>query len=238
MKIKLTNPFRSLSLFERILWITSLILVTGSFLCSPEKNVLSLIASLIGVTALIFLAKGYVIGQILIIVFAVFYGLISFYFRYYGEMITYLGMSTPIAIIAVISWIRNPFMGTREVRVHRVKGKEILILVLLAVPVTVLFYFLLGHLGTENLLFSTLSVTTSFLAASMTFLRSPYYALLYSLNDLVLIALWVLATVEDIAYLPMIVCFAVFFVNDFYGFVSWKRREKRQNAILLGKASE
>ena len=102
------NPFRDLTRFELGLWLISLTAVTASFLLSPSTDYLTLAASLIGVTALIFVAKGYVIGQILTVVFALFYGVISFYFRYYGEMITYLGMTSPMAIAAVVSWLRNP----------------------------------------------------------------------------------------------------------------------------------
>lgn len=229
MQIKLMNPFRSLSRFERALWISSLIVVTGAFLCAPEKDVLSLIASLIGVTALIFLAKGYAIGQVLIIVFAVFYGIISFYFRYYGEMITYLGMSAPIAAVALVSWVRNPYQGTKEVKVHRMTRRQTVCLCVFSAVVTVLFYFILKGLGTANLIFSTVSVLTSVTAATLTFFRSPYYALLYAANDAVLIILWVLAAVADISYLPMVACFVVFLVNDLYGFISWKRMEKRQS---------
>ena len=96
--------------------------------------------------------------------------------------------------------------------------------------VTVAFYFILKTMGTQNLLFSTLSVASSFVAASLTFLRSPYYALGYSINDVILIILWVLATIRDISYMPMIVCFSVFTINDFYGFVSWQKRRKKQNS--------
>ena len=80
--MKLNNPFRDLTKFEWGLWIVSMLVVTASFLLAPEQDVLSLCASLVGVTALIFVAKGYVFGQILIIIFAVMYGIISFYFRY------------------------------------------------------------------------------------------------------------------------------------------------------------
>ena len=73
---------------------------------------------------------------------------------------------------------------------------------LLALVVTVLFYFILKALNTANLFFSTLSITTSFVASYLTFLRSPYYAIGYSANDVVLIILWILASVEDISYLP------------------------------------
>lgn len=93
---------------------------------------------------------------------------------------------------------------------------------------TVLFYFILAHFHTANLLPSTLSVTTSFLAVYLTFRRSPYFALGYAANDMILIVLWTLAALEDLSYVSVAVCFAVFLVNDLYGFLSWRKMEKRQ----------
>ena len=224
------RKIRSLSKFELGLWLFSLTGVTLSSVFSPAFDPLSLIASLIGVTALIFVAKGDPLGQILTVVFSVFYGVISWTFRYYGEMITYLGMSAPMAALAVAAWIRNPYeQGGAEVRVNRLKLPEVLFLAVLTAAVTVLFYFILAFFGTVNLLPSTLSVTTSFLASYLTFRRSPFYALAYAANDIVLIVLWVLAALEDPSYLPMILCFTMFFLNDTYGFVNWQRMQKRQN---------
>ena len=223
------RKIRSLSGFELGLWLFSLIGVTLSSVFSPVFDPLSLTASLIGVTALIFVAKGDPLGQVLTVVFSVFYGIIAWTFRYYGEMITYLGMSAPMAALAVISWVRNPYeQGKAEVRVNRLKPPEVLFLAALTILVTVLFYFILAFFGTANLLPSTLSVTTSFLASYLTFRRSPFYALAYAANDLVLIVLWILAAIEDPSYLPMILCFAMFFLNDTYGFINWQRMQKRQ----------
>ena len=101
-------------------------------------------------------------------------------------------------------------------------------MVILFIGVTAIFYFILRALGTNNLIFSTISVTTSFLAVYMTFLRSPYYAIGYALNDIVLIVLWVLASIKNPSYIPMIICFLMFFANDIYGFINWKRIEKAQ----------
>lgn len=226
MKIK--NPFRGLNTFEWCLWLTSLVVVSLSFLLVPRKDLLTLTSSLIGVTALIFVAKGYVIGQILTVVFSLFYGIVSFYFQYYGEMITYLGMTTPVALCAVISWLRHPYKKTAEVKVHRMTGGQVAVMWILSALVTALFYLVLRWLGTANLLFSTISVTTSFLASYLTFMRSPYYAVAYAANDVVLIVLWVLAALEDPSYVPMIFCFAMFFVNDLYGFIQWRRMQRRQ----------
>ena len=128
---KIHNPLRDLTKFELVLWLTSLLISTASFLLSPEKDPLTLIASLVGFTALIFTAKGFVWGQILIVIFATLYGIISYRFAYYGEMITYLGMSLPVAIVAIASWLRHPYKESAQVAVHRMRGKEWLLLSLL-----------------------------------------------------------------------------------------------------------
>ena len=227
--MKLLNSFRDLTKFELILWIVSLITVSGSFLLSSPPDYLTLIASLIGVTALIFVSKGYVLGQVLTVVFSVFYGIISFFFSYYGEMITYLCMTAPIAVMAVVSWARHPYKRSAVVEVSRLKKGQIIFMWVAAIVVTAVFYFILGALGNANLIVSTVSVTTSFLASYLTFCRSPYYALAYAANDLVLIALWIMATLKSPSYLPMVFCFVQFFANDMYGFFNWSRLRKEQN---------
>ena len=107
----------------------------------------------------------------------------------------------------------------------------IVLLAVLSVAVTALFYFILRALGTASLIMSTLSVTTSFAAVYLTARRSKYYALAYALNDAVLIVLWLLATAKDPSYVSVIICFIAFIINDVYGFINWLRMEKRQAAI-------
>ncbi len=225
------NPFRTLTRFEYALWFGSLLAVTLSFALSPTRDLFTWITTLIGVTALIFLSKGDVLGQGLIVVFSILYAIISIKQQYYGEAITYMGMSAPIAVIAVISWLRHPSGSRRnEVEMTHVKPLAWCILSILSVIVTVVFYFVLKALGTANLIPGTLSVTTSFFAASLTFLRSPYYGLGYAANDVVLIVLWVMAAFEEPSTLPMVLCFVTFLVNDVYGFLNWKRIRKKQEA--------
>ena len=221
--------FSSLTAFERTLWLVSLAATALSAWAAGSFD-LQTVASLIGVTALIFVAKGYVIGQVLTIVFAVFYGVISYGLRYYGEMITYLGMTTPMALAAVVSWIRHPYQGSKEVEVHRLTPGQRFFLLLSSVAVTILFYWILRALGNAELLISTLSVTTSYLASALTFFRSPAYALCYAANDVVLIILWTIASLAAPACFPMIVCFVMFLANDVYGYVNWRRMQRRQHA--------
>ena len=214
---------------EIILWTSSVMMIIISFVIFDRENYLTLSASLIGATSLIFNAKGNPFGQLLMVVFSILYGIISFSFNYYGEMITYLGMTMPMAVFALISWLRNPYKGNKaEVRVNSVSNKEIVFMCVITAFVTVIFYFILNYFHTANMIPSTLSVTTSFVAVYLTFRRSPYFALAYAANDIVLIVLWVLASISDVRYVSVIACFIAFLVNDIYGFINWHRMKIRQ----------
>ncbi len=218
-----------LTKFEKTLWLCSVLIISVSFFFGTDKNPLTLIASLIGVTSLIFIARGEVIGQILMIIFSLIYGYISFGFAYYGEMLTYVGMTAPTAAIAAVEWIRHPFeKGKSQVAVAKLTTAKITGLGILTVIVTGVFYLVLKYFNTANLIMSTISVATSFFAAGLSVLRSPYYALAYASNDVVLIVMWLMASITNRGYIPMAVCFIVFLVNDIYGFVSWKHMMKMQ----------
>lgn len=230
--VKIKSAINYFSKGELLLWSLSVLFILVSFFAFDRENYMTLSASLIGATSLIFNAKGNPLGQILIVVFSVLYGIISFTFAYYGEMITYLGMTAPMAVFAFVSWIKNPYNGKKsEVKVNDLKFAEIIFMLLLTAAVTIIFYFILKFFNTANLLPSTLSVTTSFIAVYLTFRRSPYFALAYAANDIVLIVLWFLASLTDISYVSVTVCFIMFLVNDIYGFISWIKMRKRQTGI-------
>lgn len=223
---RLTSYFTKM---ELRLWAWSNALIILSFFFFKQTNFLTLGASLIGVSSLIFSAKGNPIGQVLMIIFSLFYGIISFSYHYYGEVLTYLGMTMPMAIIALVSWLKHPYEGKRfEVRVNHIHGLEIIILAVLTPLVTYVFYLILVYFKTAHIIFSTLSVSTTFIAVYLTFRRSSYFTIAYAVNDLVLIVLWGLASIEDLSYLSVVVCFITFLANDLYGFYNWRKMAKRQ----------
>lgn len=153
---------------EKALWLASVGAIVASFFLLEGKEYLTLTASLIGVTSLLFNAKGNPAGQALTVVFSLIYGYISYACAYYGEMITYLGMTAPMALLALISWLRHPFQGNRaQVQVNKISRRE--------------------H-----------------------------------------VFMWLLAARSDKGYLSVVVCFAAFLANDLYGFINWRRMEKKQ----------
>lgn len=221
--------FIRLTAFEWVLWLGSAAMITVSYLFAGEYDVLTLIASLIGVTALIFTAKGNVLGPVILIFFSLFYGYISFTQQYYGEIFTYVGMSAPVSAVSVITWLKNPYSSS-EVKTSKVTAKTMTVLLIATAVVTAIFYFILKWCGTASLIVSTISVATSFLASILTVLRSPLYAAAYALNDIVLIVLWVIASLGDASCVPMVVCFIVFLINDLYGLKNWLKMQKEQEA--------
>lgn len=223
---KFANGF---TLAEKLLWLLSVTGITAAFFVFDKSNAVNLVASLFGVTAILFNAKGNPVGQVLMIFFSVIYGVISYGFAYYGEMITYLGMTAPMAVISLVSWLTHPFDKKKsEVAVNHIKPREHAFMWLLAAVVTAAFYFVLKHFNTANLTFSTISVTTSFVAAYLTFRRSELFSLAYAANDIVLIILWSLASIESREYICMVICFVAFLANDVYAYFSWLNMKKRQ----------
>lgn len=221
-----------LSIFNKkdiLLWVTSVVVVCAAFLSSGEPDYVLLTTSLLGVTALIFLAKGSYLGNVIIVVFCLLYGFISFKNKYYGEMITMMGMTLPMAVLAIVSWVKNPYEGkAQEVQICNITKKTILQLLFITLLVTIAFYFILSYFKTASLFVSTLSIATSFFAASLTYKRSELYALAYALNDMVLIVLWLICALQNAEYYTMVICFVMFLINDIYGYISWLKMKKRQ----------
>lgn len=223
--------FRYFSKWEWILWLGSISVLLVSFWAFEGQSPFSFTASLIGVTALILCAKGNPIGQILMILFSLLYSFVSLEQRYYGEMVTYAGMSLPMSVISLIEWLRHPYKGDRaQVRVRRISKRECLLCSVLTLAVTAVFFFILREWGTAQLPASTLSVATSFAAVYLTFRRDPRFAFAYALNDVVLLALWIPAAWTNRKHLAVVLCFAVFLINDLYAFFNWLKMEKRQQS--------
>ena len=138
------------AVFQRrrtVLWVVSLLIVTASNLVTGQVEPLTLAATDIGITALIFAAKGNVWAQILMIIFCLLYGLISFQVRYWGEMITYLGMSLPMAIWSTITWLRNPSADGKTVDIQKLTRKHVVGVAFFGALTTGVFYLILRALG-------------------------------------------------------------------------------------------
>lgn len=224
--MKLRNPFKGFTKFEWYLWIGSIIAIVTAHFAAGSSDYASLAVSLVGVTSLIFAARGDPLAPVLFIIFAVIYAIKAYFARYYGEMIIYLAMQLPVSILSLITWIKNLNKNEHQVKVGRITLRKLIIIFALDIVITVPFYFLLKYFNTANLIPSTISVATSFAALSLMTLRIPQYALAFIFNDIVMIVLWSMALAENIGYISLVVCFSIFLINDAYTFICWLKRQR------------
>lgn len=224
--------FGKWNLFEILLLSISLAATATIFFLGREKNPWSLLSSVFGIVCVIFTAKGNPVAQYLSIVFAVFYSVVSYQSRYYGEMLIYLFLMIPIHVACIVSWIRHRRdPESAEVRINSLRAREYLLLGMADCIVTVAFYFLLKALGTDELIVSTISLVSSVSAAYLMLRRSEYYAVCFIVNDIILLILWGLRVYHyGVSSLPTLITFVVFLINDVYGFLAWRKRRRRQNA--------
>lgn len=232
--MKIDNPIKKLTKFEWALWLISIAAVgisaAVSFSLFPDTiDWLTLAASLIGVTSLVFLSKADVWGQILSIAFNVTYALAALNNRFFGETIIYFCLHLPIAVFTLTVWLRNRFKKEDTViKIAKTSPVKTIIVCFIGAAVTVGAIFLLRYLDTDSLALSTVSVFTSFVALSLMVLRSPYYALVYAANDVVLIILWTISAVASPANAVMVACFIAYLANDLYALYNWRRIRRAQ----------
>ena len=217
-----------LTKFETCLCLVSVLVIVIGFCFAQEKDVLNLISSLIGVISLIYIAKGNLFGEILSLIFGILYAFISYQNRLFSELITYGFMYVPLSIATIVTWFRHPYKDEKTVEITKTSLKQFLLIVLSGFIFTIIFYFILKYLNTPSLYVSTFSIFTSFIASALVILRSPYYALAFALNDIVLIILWTISTISNVENITILLCFVVFFFNDIYGFIAWTKRFKLQ----------
>ena len=226
MKIRL---FKNWNVFEIVFLFASLLGLTLCFIFELDKNVLSFITSLVGVVSVLLVAKGLVIAPFINIAYNILYSIVAITQRYYGEAIIYIALMIPISLFSIISWLRNKNKNNNAlVEQNSIHGKEYLYLAIVTMVSTVAFYFLLKALNTNELIISTLSLITSAVASYLMLRRCKYYALGFVANDIILIVMWALVVKNSgLGYLPTLISFAIFLINDIYGFVRWSIEQRR-----------
>lgn len=125
----------------------------------------------------------------------------------------------------------KPFEIIYVVSVNKINKKEVLLIAVGSIIATFAFYFLLKALNTNELIVSTLSLIFSLIASYLMLRRSKYYALAFLADDIVSIVMWSLVVASvGISYLPTLICFCVYLINDVYGFIHWIIEEKKQDS--------
>ncbi len=220
--------FKDWSKFEIALITVSIVSIIVSGVIFKSWIIVT-ISSIISVITALLQAKGKVESQFFALVECLIYAIVSYFNKYYGEVMLSLIFTLPMTIVAIISWIRHKNEKTDTVKVNEVKLKEWIILAFMSVFVFIGAYYLLKYFNTSELLVSTISIIASLLAVYLIARRSKYCFIFYLLNDIILIILWGLPVISgELLLIPMLINPLTLFINDAYGSFNWNKMEKEQ----------
>lgn len=218
---------------EWTLLFFSYMAIVASFCVAPffqaDRSVFSVFTSMIGILGVILIAKGDVVSHYVYIVFSILYSLMSIATHYYGEAIIYLFVMIPFHISSIISWKKNISDTPREVEVQRSDWKKSALIAVCFALLSIPFYYLLKYLSTDNVVISTLSLTTSCFAGYLMFKRSRFFSAVFAADDIFLLLLWgIKIYMGEYQFIPTLINVVVLTVNDTYSFWCWSKRYLKQ----------
>lgn len=222
--------FKNWKTWELIFMFVASIIATIPFLIFKEKNILSLICSIVGIVSMILISKGFVYAPILGVIYDALYIAVSWSQNYFGEVIIFAVIMIPMELFSVFTWLKNKNKQDQDlVQTNKLHKKEIFILIALSIAITISFYFVLRALNTNELIINTISLTANFIGVYLMFRRSKFYALSYFIDDLIAITLWIITiVVSGTQFIPNLICLVCFAVIDIYGFITWSKNEKKE----------
>ena len=222
------NFFKKFTLFEKLLLVISIIVLLATGIIF-NSSIVTIICTVLFVLAIMLIAKGNYLGQIIGIVVTILYSYISYKNRYYGEIIINIGIVLPLYILGIISWIKHENKETKTVKINQIGFKEWLIALVLSIGVYFGIYYLLKSQNTNLLIVSTLSVVASLFGMYLNVRRSSYSFLLFIINDIILIFLWGIPSFNgDYTLVPLFINPIINLFNDSYGLYNWKKKKKIQ----------
>lgn len=212
--------------FEKVLLLVSIFLISISGIVM-KSEILTIITSLVGITCALMQAKGKVISQLMGVLEAILYSILSFQNQYYGEVIIYVIVILPTYLFGIYSWITNKNEDTNTVNQKAFTRKEWVVLFILNIFLFVILYFILRYFNTNQLIVSTLSMLASLTATYLIARRNKYSFLFFIINDMILLILWGIPVLKgDFSLIPILIEPFLLLVNDSYGWKNWNKNEE------------
>ena len=215
--------FKCWNKFEVTLLVTGILILLsiGIYL---DCGLLPTIVPVIGFFCALHQANGLVIGQIVGVVMAILYSIMSYSNNYYGEVIVYLFVILPLYISGIYTWLKNKDKKSEKVKQNTLSQKEWYSLLGINIVLFIGLYFLLKFFNTNNLLVSTISMNINLTATYLLVRRSRYSFLFYLINAFILLILWGLPVLNgNILLLPMVFDALLLLINNIYGLHSWSK---------------
>lgn len=231
--------------FKWIDWVFLFVMVAGILTCSIlfRPSFIIILNSIFGITTAFFLAKGFLLANYCGIIQLVFYCIMCFQNKYFGEFILNLAIVAPTYVLSIISWHKNHLKKVGVVKINnKTNWKEFCAAAFGFACVAVGAYFVLRSLGTNQLALSTLSVYFVLLYSFLIIRRSEITFIFRIGCDIISLGLWLVVLIgaghPDWQYLITVFNYTLYLTTEFLGIYNWTRLKRAQTKTPNGIEKE
>ena len=192
--------------------------------------------SILGITTLYLISKGYIFGNVIGVVQVILLCVISLDRHYYGELISELLFTLPGFAISIYSWTATSRHRERKF-VHissDISKTEWILLPIIYVVAFTGSYFLLRAINTNLLIISTLSFVLKLFYAYFLVKKNKLNFVVKILINIINITMYIIACTQGaLNMLPIVVSYFGYLLISTFGLVNWIMIERRQSANKL-----
>lgn len=211
----------------KVIWkiyfvIACLIVVAGSVYQS--STLILTVASLCGVIYSLLVAKNIKWSLIFGIINVGTYGFILLGENIYGGFIYNVLYSLPMLIYGFFYWSKSN--QEKESGIKKLNFNTKLMGSICIVITIIIYACVLNSFGGENIL---LDSSTSVLGYVGIYLLTNKYVEqwnIWILSNIINVILWVSLSIEDVSNTPLALMWIIYFINSFYGYISWNKKLK------------
>ncbi|MBR5048211.1 MAG: nicotinamide mononucleotide transporter [Erysipelotrichaceae bacterium] len=171
----------------------------------------------------IMLTKARIEGYFLQFAMGILYVFIAWKQAYYGEVVNAL-LVIPVTAYGLYNWLRSRNSGENTVDIARAGKKEVILLIISQLLLVPLYRRILCRYTDEMLTVQALSIAVTVMAFYFCARISVLSYYCFISKDIVSTILWIppLLAGDASAWL-VIIPNLLFFINDIYGLISWRR---------------
>lgn len=227
---KVREYFKDWTLWEK-LWLGMFTLIIIGLSIYWQDKLMGVICSLTGIWCVVLVAKGRISNYWVGIVNIILYAIISYGYKYYGEVMLNAFYFLPMQFVGAYIWIKNKKSGTKDnVIVKFLTNKQRVLWSIISILGIIGYGLVLKHLGGSLPFIDSMSTVLSIIAMILMAWRFMEQWILWIVVDVVTIILWFAVMVNGGNDISILLMWVAYLINAVYGMSNWIQMYKLQKS--------
>lgn len=193
-----------------------------------HDTAVGILASVTGITCVILVGKGKVSNYLFGTINIIFYSIIAFRAKYYGDVMLNLLYYLPTNFIGWYTWSRHMDTKKEEVCKERMTSVQRTAVALLSAAGIFGYSYFLKYLGGNLPLVDSMSTVLSIVAQILMIRRYMEQWIIWIIVNIVSVVMWIMAFFNGGESVAVLMMWSVFLVNAVIMFIKWYRDSARQ----------